>query len=287
MSETTKVALLFPGQGSQTPGMRELTAAERPDLVEQAAKLVGEDPFEHVEDGTCFAQPAIFCASIAHWERLGRPSADVFAGHSLGELAALAASGVISVEDGLRAVATRGRLMQEAADANGGGRMLACRATRAEAEEIATRTGVVLANVNDPRQVVLSGHAEDIAAAAALLADAGVRSKELAVRGAFHSPAMASAAAGFRRFLADIEVRHGRQPVLRGATATPFDDVRAELAAALTLPVDWVAVLGRLYEIGVRRFVEPGPGKVLTGLVRRSLDGVDAEAASELEPARA
>ena len=267
--------------------MRDLVAHERPDLVAEATKLVGADPFERVDDGTRFAQPAIYCASVAHWERLGRPGADFFAGHSLGEFAALAAGGAIGIEDGLRAVTTRGRLMQEAAEANGGGRMLACRATKEEAEVVAERTGVTIANVNEARQVVLSGHAEDIAAAAALLAETGIRSKELAVRGAFHSPAMAPAAAEFRRFLADIEVRPGGRPVLRGATATPFEDVRAELAAALTLPVDWVAVLKRLYADGVRRFLEPGPGKVLTGLVRRSLDGVEAEAASELETAGA
>jgi [acyl-carrier-protein] S-malonyltransferase len=284
---SVKTALLFPGQGSQTPDMRDVVAAERPDLTEEATALAGADPFEHVEEGTRFAQPAIYCASIAHWERLGRPSADFFAGHSLGELAALAASGTIGVHDGLRAVTIRGRLMQEAAEANGGGRMLACRATRDVAKLIASRTGVTVANVNDPRQVVLSGHAEDIVGAAALLKEAGVRTKELAVRGAFHSPSMGPAAVAFRRFLADVEVRQGRQPVLRGATATPFEDVRAELAAALTLPVDWVAVLTTLHDAGVRRFVEPGPGRVLTGLVRRSLDGVDAEAAAELERAGA
>jgi malonyl CoA-acyl carrier protein transacylase len=267
--------------------MRDVVAAERPDLIADATRLVGADPFEHVDDGTRFAQPAIYCASIAHWEHIGRPGADFFAGHSLGELAALAASGAISVDDGLRAVATRGRLMQEAAAANGGGRMLACRATREEAQAVAERTGVTIANVNEERQVVLSGHAEDIAGAAALLAEGGIRSKELAVRGAFHSPAMAPAAAEFRRFLAGVEVRPGGRPVLRGATATPFEDVRAELAAALTLPVDWVTVLKRLHAAGVRRFLEPGPGKVLTGLVRRSLDGVEAEAASQLEPAGA
>src|ERR1700761_5387678 len=85
-------AILFPGQGSQTPEMRETVAEVRPDLLSLAEQVVGEDPFPRAEEGTKFAQPAIFCASLAGWEVLGRPSGDFMAGHSLGELAALAAA---------------------------------------------------------------------------------------------------------------------------------------------------------------------------------------------------
>ena len=119
-------AILFPGQGSQTPEMRETVAEVRPDLLSLAADVVGEDPFARVEDGTNFAQPAIFCASLAGWAALGAPSGDFMAGHSLGELAALVAAGWLRERDGLELVSLRGKLMQEsgqrAGDGNGGQR---------------------------------------------------------------------------------------------------------------------------------------------------------------------
>src|SRR5438132_481656 len=145
-----KLAIIFPGQGSQTPNMREAVERQRPDLLALAADLLGDDPFDRVDDGTDFAQPAIYCASIARWEALGRPQADAFAGHSLGEIAALVAAGAMSAADGLRAVAVCGRLMQESANHGEAGGMMAVRATADEAEAVATRHGVLVANVNDP-----------------------------------------------------------------------------------------------------------------------------------------
>ena len=101
-------AILFPGQGSHTEGMREQVARVRPDLLELVAEAMGEDPFPRVDDGTNFAQPAIFCASLAGYEALGRPDGDFMAGHSLGELAALVAAGAVSERDGLELVVLRG-----------------------------------------------------------------------------------------------------------------------------------------------------------------------------------
>src|SRR5215216_2724519 len=118
-------ALLFPGQGSQTADMREAVDDVLPELAQRAAEEVGDDPFERVADGTQFAQPALYCASIALWVRAGSPRADVMAGHSLGEVGALVAGGSISIEDGLWLAARRGRLMQEVADAQPPGGMLA------------------------------------------------------------------------------------------------------------------------------------------------------------------
>src|SRR2546421_13072818 len=117
----TSTALLFPGQGSQTPEMRETVAAARPDLLERAAQAVGEDPFARAEDGTQYAQPAIFCASLAGWAQLGSPVGEFMAGHSLGELAALVAAGSLSEQDGLELVALRARLMHESGEASGRG----------------------------------------------------------------------------------------------------------------------------------------------------------------------
>src|SRR4051812_37835046 len=106
-----RTAFLFPGQGSQTPEMRDLVAEVRPDLLDLVVEAVGEDPFDRVADGTNFAQPAIFCASLAGL-RLLDETPDAVAGHSLGELAALVAAGALDEADGLRLVALRGRLMQ-------------------------------------------------------------------------------------------------------------------------------------------------------------------------------
>src|ERR1700733_366668 len=101
-------AILFPGQGSQTPEMRDTVAEVRPDLLSLAEQIVGEDPFARAEEGTNFAQPAIFCASLAGWEALGRPEGDMMAGHSLGELAALVAAGGLTEREGLEVGALRG-----------------------------------------------------------------------------------------------------------------------------------------------------------------------------------
>src|SRR5262245_29590937 len=121
----SQTAILFPGQGSQTEDMRDEVARERPDLLEIAVEVVGEDPFPRVEEGTRYAQPAIFCASLAGWAGLGRPLGEYMAGHSLGELAALVAAGSLDERDGLELVALRGRLMQEAGETAGDGGMLA------------------------------------------------------------------------------------------------------------------------------------------------------------------
>lgn len=166
------------------------TVAElRPDLAERVTGVVGEDPFARVADGTRFAQPAIFCAAIAGFERLGRPDADLYAGHSLGEITALVAAGALSEEDGLRIVAERGRLMDRAAVETPGG-MLAVRAGRGEAEALAERHHLVVANDNAPKQIVLSGPLAGIEAAEAEAAasESALRVKRLAVAGAFHSP---------------------------------------------------------------------------------------------------
>src|SRR5690242_14563447 len=113
--DASATAVLFPGQGVGDATSREFVAAVRPDLLELATELVGADPFERMSEGTAFAQPAVFCASIAGYEQLGRPEANYFAGHSLGEVGALAAAGAIEDADGVRIVVARGRVMAEVA----------------------------------------------------------------------------------------------------------------------------------------------------------------------------
>jgi [acyl-carrier-protein] S-malonyltransferase len=273
-------ALLFPGQGSQTPEMRDTVARTRPDLLELAATIVGEDPFLRVDDGTRFAQPAIFCASLAGWHALApetRDEAAFLAGHSLGELGALVAAGVLSERDGLELVALRGRLMQEAGETAGDGGMIALLGADAaeRAPEIAQAHELSIANDNSPQQVVLSGLRSALPGAEQAAKDAGLRAMILPVAGAFHSPLMASAVPAFQAALAQVEISPSRVTVISAVTAEPFEDVRAGLLAALTGPVRWREVMLALHARGVDRYVEVGPGKVLTGLAKRTLKDVE------------
>jgi malonyl CoA-acyl carrier protein transacylase len=272
-----RTAILFPGQGSQTPEMRDLVASVRPDLLERVTAAVGEDPFARAEEGTDFAQPAIFCASLAGWEALGRPLGDAMAGHSLGELGALVAAGVLSEADGLELVVLRGRLMQESGRRAGNGGMLALIGAGAadHAGELAEAHGLAVANDNAPQQVVLSGARAALPDAAAAAKALGLRARELPVSGAFHSPMMAGAVPEFAAALERVEVRGGEVQVFSAVTAEPFSDVRVQLAQALTMPVRWRETLLALHADGVERFVEVGPGRVLTGLAKRTLTDVE------------
>jgi [acyl-carrier-protein] S-malonyltransferase len=265
-------AILFPGQGSQTPEMREVVDL-RPDLLELVAAAVGEDPFPRVEEGTQFAQPAIFAASLAGWDSVGRPDGDFMAGHSLGELAALVAAGSLSEREGIELVALRGRLMARAGERDGDGGMLALLGAGAaeHAGELAEEHGLSVANDNSPQQVVLSGARAALPAAADHAQALGLRPRELPVTGAFHSPMMASAVPEFVDALRDVSFRAPRVPVLSAVTAMPFEDPREQLAQALTMSVRWREVVLSLHDRGVEEFVEVGPGRVLTGLVKRTL----------------
>jgi [acyl-carrier-protein] S-malonyltransferase len=283
----TDTALLFPGQGSQTEDMRALVERTCPDLLEQAIDRLGVDPIEHTEDGTAYAQPAMYCASLAGWMAAGRPAASFVAGHSLGELAALVAGGSMSEEDGLSLALTRGQVMQDAAERGPRGGMMAVLGDEGQTRAVTERLGLTIANDNAPGQLVLSGSREDLATARAELKGAGLRTIRLRVQGAFHSPAMEPAVPAFRAALDAIPFLPPRVPVVSSITARPFDDIRRRLAEALIRPVHWRQALIALYEAGARRFVETGPGNVLTGLVRRTLDSVDATTAIVPEASRA
>jgi malonyl CoA-acyl carrier protein transacylase len=281
-----QLALLFPGQGSQTADMREAVERHRPDLLELARSEVSDDLFERAGDGTRWAQPAIFCAALAGYEVLkGRYEADLMAGHSLGEITALVAADAIDAPDGLRLVAERGRLMQEA---RGGGMMaVRVRDDRGPVEQVAEQAGLTIANDNAPDQLVLSGSLEALERAEALLSERKVRGKRLPVGGAFHSPLMEPAVEPFRAVVEQVEFREPRVPVLSCVSAAPFEDVPEQLVAALTHPVRWTGVMSALHELGATHYVETGPGRVLTNLVRKSLEGVEAEAPLTMEPAGA
>ncbi len=266
------IALLFPGQGSQQPDMRDVVAEAAPDLLARCLELVGEDPFDRAGESTRLAQPAIFCASVAGWMRVepelrGR---DVVAtaGHSLGEFGALVAAGALDPMDALELVVLRGRLMEEA----GGGTMLALLGTDdATAESLAEKHGLSVANMNAPGQIVLSGPVDAIDAASDAAHAQGMKALELGVAGAFHSPAMAPAVAGFTAALQEAPFREPHTTVISCLTAEPMTDPRRDLADVLTGPVRWSATMRALAALGADEFVDVGPGRVLHKLVKRNL----------------
>lgn len=265
---SAETAILFPGQGSHDADARDHVEHHAPSLLELCIDLVGEDPFPRAGESTRFAQPAIFLASVSRWATLrGQVEPLAFAGHSLGEISALTAAGALRPEDALRLVVERGRLMGEAQ----AGGMVVVRAGAAEAEELARLTGTVVANDNSPTQVVLSGTEEAIAGVRPAAKARGIKARRLDVAGAFHSPLMDDAARRLREVVADIPVSAPTAPVLCCATARNFHDVRGQLPEAVTSPVRWREVLDILDARGARRFLDVGPGDVMSGLVRQVL----------------
>ncbi|MGH2918835.1 MAG: ACP S-malonyltransferase [Solirubrobacteraceae bacterium] len=264
--------------------MRDLVAAVRPDLLDTAVDLVGEDPFPRVEESTRFAQPAILCASLAGWSRLrDRVDPVALAGHSLGEFSALAAAGALSDHDALGLVVLRGDHMASSGEASGGGTMLALMgATPAQSETLAARHDVSVANDNAPGQVVLSGAPDALDAVRKDAEADGLRALPLGVAGAFHSPQMQGAVAPFRAALAETDFAEPRIPVVSCATAAPFTDPAEELADALVSPVRWRDTMTTLDEMGVDSYIDVGPGRVLSKLAPRCIKGASAATADTL-----
>jgi [acyl-carrier-protein] S-malonyltransferase len=266
---------LFPGQGSQTRDLREQVEHTLPELLERAIELVGEDPFERAGESTRFAQPAIYCASIAGWSR--RPASVrplALAGHSLGELSALVAGEAIDSAVGLELAVLRGELMAAAETGRQEEGMLAVlRAAEELPGALAEEHGLVVANDNAPGQVVLAGPVDGLREAASSARQAGARAIWLDVAGAFHSPAMVGAVEPFRSALEKVEIHPPAIPVISSSTARAFEHVPSELAQAIVRPVRWRETMLALDALGADTFVDFGPGEVLARLVRRNLPG--------------
>jgi [acyl-carrier-protein] S-malonyltransferase len=268
-------ALLFPGQGSHAEGMEE-PYRDHPTL-ERGLELLGYDPFERLSEGTRYQQPALFLCSIAAWEQW-REEADeedearAAAGHSLGEYAALVAAGALAFDDAVRLVDERAAAMADAGELHAGGMVALLGGDPRGVRALATRLGLVVANDNAPGQLVLSGPVEAVAEAEEVARDeAGARARLLDVTGAFHSPLMEPAAERLRAALEATPVGELRIPVYSNGTAAPFVDVRGELSENLLRGVRWRETLLAMRTAGIERFVELGPGTVLTGLVKRTL----------------
>ncbi len=289
------IAFLFPGQGSQKPGMgadlfERFPAArarfeEADDVLGFALTEVmfgdGEDAADRLRQ-TEITQPALYVHSLAAMAVLqeqGR-APEAAAGHSLGEYSALAAAGAVSFADGLRAVRRRGELMAQAG-AGRPGAMSAVLGLDADAVERAcaeasTDTEVAVpANYNDPTQIVISGDPAAVERAGEAARAAGARKVvPLPVSGAFHSPLMAFARDGLAGALQALDIAAPRCPVYLNVTAGPETDpevIRANLLAQLTAPVRWAQTLERMRDDGVTRYLEVGTGNVLSGLVKRTL----------------
>jgi len=290
------LALVFPGQGSQAVGMGRALADASPaaaavfaeadaTLGAGLSRLAWEGPAEEL-DLTVNAQPALLAASIAFLRALeerrqaaGRPSlAPAFAaGHSMGQYSALVAAGVVTLADGLRLVRERGRLMQASGEGHPGA-MAAIIGLPDERLADLVAAGAAhgtfgVANRNSPGQVVVSGARAAVEAATAAAKGLGARrAVVLPVSVAAHSPLMAEAAEGMRAALAEVTFHDPVIPLLANADARPLttaDACRAELVDHLTTGVDWIAAVEAMAAAGVTRFVEVGPGRVLSGLVRR------------------
>jgi [acyl-carrier-protein] S-malonyltransferase len=274
----TPTAVLFPGQGSLTPDSPEHARAVCPELVEKASELLGDDPFRLAHERTDYAQPAIFVASMAGWLERDVNEVVAMAGHSLGELSALAAAGALEVDDALRLVVLRGHLMQEAAQAAGGGMVALLGGEPDAAAVLAAEFGLTVANDNAPGQLVLSGPMAGVEAIKRDARGRGFKALVLDVPGAFHSPSVATARAPFLAALRDTHWSAPSVPVISGATVSPFSDPPQQLAYALVAPVRWREVMTALFEIGARDFVDVGPGHVLARLVSRNLPEVEAHA---------
>ena len=290
------LAFVFPGQGSQSVGMGRDLAASSPAAADTFARtdaalgeplstLAWEGPADQL-DRTEAAQPALLTASIAilealreRWAAAGlaAPTPAFAAGHSMGQYTALVATGVISLEDGVRLVRERGRQMQASGQGRDGAMAALIGLDDARLPELVTAAGAhgtfVVANRNSPGQVVVSGDRPAIEAGADIAKALGAkRAIVLPVSVAAHSPLMAEAAEGMRAVLADVPFHDPSTTLLANADAhaiTTAEGARAELIDHLTAGVDWVRAVETMAAAGVTTFVEIGPGKVLTGLIKR------------------
>jgi [acyl-carrier-protein] S-malonyltransferase len=303
-----QLAFVFPGQGSQSVGMGRTLAETSPAaaavfsaadaaLGEDLSALAWDGPAERL-DQTEQAQPAILAASIAilealrqRWsaEGLAPPTPAFAAGHSMGQYSALVAAGALSLDDGIRLVRERGRLMQASGQGRDGAMAALIGLDDAKLPELvaaASAHGVfVVANRNAPGQVVVSGVRPAIEAGAELARSMGAkRAIVLPVSVAAHSPLMAEAADGMRTALAGVDFSDPAVPLLANADGRPIetaDACRAELVEHLTAGVDWIRIVEQMVGAGVTTFVEIGPGRVLTGLIKRIAPDAEVVAADD------
>ena len=293
MIDWTKTALIFPGQGSQVLGMgrdfaeayeiARKTFAEADEILGFELSRICWDGPEQDLNRTVNTQPALYVCGMAIWRTLQHLIPPVepawMAGHSLGEFTALTAAGAMSMEDGLRLVHTRGRLMEEAGERNPGAMaaLLALDAATVEAlcKEVSaeTNSSVVLANDNCPGQAVVSGHHAAVDQIVVRAPKLGAkRAVKLAVSVAAHSPLMMSASASFQDAVCNTKLSPPQVRVIGNVNVQALntvEEIRTELEQQLTRAVRWTDSMSKIIAQGAETFVEIGPGAVLSGLMRR------------------
>ena len=285
-----KKAYIFPGQGSQFPGMAEHLYNENEQakaMFNKANEILGFDITEIMFRGTAeqlkqtdVTQPAIFLHSVILSKCLPDFNPDMVAGHSLGEFSALVAAGAMDFEDGLRLVAIRAKAMQKACELQPGTMAAVLMLSSEKIEEICNEINsanngvVVAANYNCEGQVVISGTKEAVELACAKCKEAGARrALPLPVGGAFHSPLMEPAAAELAEGIKSTAFNTPICPVYQNVTSSPTTDpevIKNNLLAQLTAPVKWTQTIRNMMADGADTFIEVGPGKVLQGLTSKT-----------------
>jgi [acyl-carrier-protein] S-malonyltransferase len=297
------VSTVFPGQGSQVVGMgkdlsdnftlaKQIFQEADDTLGYKLSDLMFNGPDKDLEDTSC-SQPAIMAVSVACWKVLNEAMGDMrlkvqcSAGHSLGEYTSLVISGVISYSDGLRLVQERGRLMHDASVVRPGSMAAVIGLNEQEVETVCSQSGAEMANINSNDQIVISGDSEYVAEAVQIASDMGARKViTLPVSGAFHSSLMEYASDGLSKILDEIDFNDSEVPIIANSTGLPVksaDEIKEELLKGLCSCVQWKDSIQYMVNSGVSNFIEFGPSRVLSSLIKRINKEVRVESISSVK----